>query len=255
MDINIDRIIFFQSKIMSNPKISTIEDLELFIDGYNDFPYEDKLKNIHLFANIMSDCQVSLKHNNITCSKSNIHGIGVFATKNIPKNKIVTFYPGNAVICYENDEEKSQYICSDNDNFLENFEYYKEYYTFAGSCKLFGDYGLIGDPNIKNNSLYMGHLLNDGIGNLFHNISYNNIHKDPEISRNIFKQYKNQIGKINCDLELLDDLPIAFIVSKNNINKGDELLTFYDIPYWYGTEYPNCKNIYDDLKKLKEFSK
>ena len=236
---------------MSDTIISKIEDLENFMDGYDYFPSEDNAENIYFIANIISHCNISLKYNHVTTAKSNIHGVGVFATQNIPKNRIITFYPANAVFLYDNQNEKSNYICPNNTkDFLENIDYYKEYYTLGGSCKLFDEYGLTADPNKKDNSLFLGHLLNDGIGNLFKDISYNDLHTNPSIYNQIFKQYQNS-NNVNANLELLDEFPIGFIVSNKNIKKGEELLTFYDIPYWYGTQYKDCKNILDDLKKLQ----
>lgn len=236
---------------MDIPIISTVEDLSNFVKSIDIVDHEDRAKNLSDWANIMNKYEFKLEYNNIKIEKSGIHGMGVFATEKIPEGKIVTFYPADGIMLYINDEV-TYYICdSDNYKFKDKFFEYANVYTLGGKNEILNEYGIIGDPNRCDNKLFIGHMLNDGIGNLFLNIPNEKLYSDKEICRDIFEQYDN-FDKINTDLQFLQELPIGYIVTTREIEKGEELLTFYGKYYWYSTEYPDSK---DPEKELNDMNK
>jgi hypothetical protein len=240
---------------MNSYTISEIDDLKNFFSDYtfnynNNKNLNNKIKNMGYLANIVLSHNIKLPYNDITVKPSSIHGVGIFATENIPSNKIITFYPANAIVLYNGDKYNEYLYGSNSQEFITTFYKYGESYTLGGTSKYFGEYGLKSDPKQMNNPLCLGHLLNDGIGNLFKGISYIKLHKNPTLFKNIADQYTNIHNNINAHLELLDDLPVGFIFTSKNINKGEEIVTCYGIRYWYGVEYPNCKTIDQDMEKF-----
>ena len=81
---------------------------------------------VHM-VNLVATFLPKLLHNDIIIKPSPLHGNGVFATKNIPKNTIVTFYPPHALTI--NDTTHFFNTDSpDNQDFVSNFnKYFDEY--------------------------------------------------------------------------------------------------------------------------------
>jgi hypothetical protein len=94
-----------------------------------------------------------LKNNFVNVGKSNIHGYGVFATKNIEKDKIITYYPAHAV-CFEKEliDKGEKEVIFANQNFQPDAKY---------KFNISENYSLIGDKKQTENSLLLGHMVND----------------------------------------------------------------------------------------------
>lgn len=162
--------------------------------------------------------------NKVEVKKSKIHGYGVFAKKNILKDKLITFYPGDIIEYLPN---KDRGI---NDHITGVFHSKRFVKQFGTTCdKKFRNndyaydinknYTIIGSPYFKKDSNYMGHFINDGAKS-------NSTNKSNEIYKTITTL------KANCKFyNLKEDLHIA-IISTKKIKKGEELFISYGIRYW-----------------------
>ena len=152
--------------------------------------------------------------NKVQVKPSNIHGNGVFATKDIKIGELITFYPGNIVECYPNKDRFKDGHYTLNYRGLNNIKRGDNNYAFDVS----DEYTIFGDKDFKTDPNYMGHLINDG--------AKSNL--DPE-SIPIYIKISTQMA--NCDFHKIKDLHVAIIATKN-INKGEELLITYGPSYW-----------------------
>ena len=197
--------------------------------------------------------KIKLKYNKIKLSSSSIHGRGVFATANIPKDTIVTFYPVDSFSLMRGKEQDNYIKGRISKEFDENFEYYQSRYTWGSYSNIFGDYGVTGDPFKHHDTHFLGHMLNDGVGNVFEKTSYEDLHSDKYICQEIFGKYTEYTEtQTNCEIQDLDDLPIVFIVTTKDIQAGEELLTHYGEYYWYAIEYKKDENVEEEVDKLFE---
>lgn len=169
----------------------------------------------------MTKTPYPLKFNNIEIRKSKIHGNGVFATSDIEKNTIITFYPAHCIKC---DDEKDymgrkKHIFSDNKLFKID-----ENYMINVNDK----YSIIGDPNNINNSLLLGHMINDS----------QSLKIDTEINNETCENVKNKIkdylikSNNNCITIHNKESGVCYVKTTKNIKKDDELLMSYQFPYW-----------------------
>ena len=170
----------------------------------------------------MTNTPYPLKYNNISTRKSEIHGNGVFATSDIEKNTIVTFYPAHCIIC---DDEKD-YIGRKKHIFQNEkiFEVDNNYMTNVNE-----KYSIIGDPQNVNNSLLLGHMINDS----------QSLKIDTEINNETIENIKNKISEYllksnnNCITIHNKESGVCYIKTTKNIKKDDELLMSYQFPYWF----------------------
>jgi len=176
-----------------------------------------------IYHNLLSPYKF-IEHNDIEIHKSSLHGNGLFATANIPANSIITFYPAHILIWnskkfyghkkYKNIQARQK---------LTN-------YMFKLSDKV----DIMGDPKIAHNKLLLGHFINDS--------SVLNIDDDIdtiESSNDLKIKIKNSIlnyviySQNNSTLKFNDTYGVAYILSKKNINTGDEITMSYLPYYWF----------------------
>ena len=212
---------------------------------------ENKLDELVKMVNLIKGMEIKLKYNCIKVGPSGIHGLGIFATEDIPANKIVTFYPAHSVTI-KGESSKQNKIIEGTVAFRENYDLYYDLYTLGDTSKMFGEYEITGDPHNRQNNLFLGHLLNDSHGNLFDGIKREELH-NYELCWEIFEEYK-MLGSGNCYIEGFDDLPIFYIRTCKHVKKGTELLTLYGPSYWYGIEYKNIENIEQEISDLKNLA-
>ena len=167
----------------------------------------------------MTDNPYPLKYNNIEIRKSEIHGNGVFATKDIEKNTIVTFYPAH---CIKYNDEK--------DNIGRNKHIFpvKKFFEVDNNYTINVNetYSIIGDPKNVNNPLLLGHMINDSQSLKI------------EINNETLENIKNKISEYllksnnNCMTVHNKESGICYIKTTKNIKKDEELLMSYQFPYW-----------------------
>jgi len=177
-------------------------------------------------------------HNNIIIKPSPIHGKGVFATKDIPKNTIVTLYPPHAI------KINGNMIPHADPQNLKDFESnFNEYLRDYLACSSLSDSQMfIGNPNIISNS-FAGHIINDACGNIFKNISFDETKKYPIFRNLVSDYYMKSIKNRNCRLVSDNNDLVICVETKKDIRAGDELLICYEPAYWFSYNYNNIDNI------------
>lgn len=214
-------------------------DLDDFINIFDDHVYDDdKVGIFQSISNCVLGSDFIIEYSDIKISKSTKHGLGVFATKNIPKGVIITLYPIDAFQLLEDDDEYHYVYQNNNDKFISNYGEYLNIYTLSGNSSLVGEFGITGDPNKINNKLFIGHMINDSIGNCYQNIPLSELESNNDLTDSIINKY-SCMENINCSLEMLPDIPLAYVITERDIKKGEELLTSYGEKYWYCHEYHN----------------
>lgn len=145
--------------------------------------------------------------------KSNIHGIGVFATKDILKNSIITIYPADIMYITYNENSTVQYSKRQGGHCYKNI---KNLY----SVSFYDDYTVIGDPEFNTDPNFLGHMINDAVKPIDNNI-------------NEYLKKSNELK--NCEIISMayNDVPyISLIVSTRDIKVSEELFISYGTDYW-----------------------
>lgn len=138
---------------------------------------------------------------------SEIHGYGLFATRDISIGSIITMYPPHCVVDIKNKEAVFQ-----NNEFVPD----KDYKFNLGMIQLFGD------PKQLNFKTQLGHMINDS------NCIITNSEDKSEL-KNLIVRYllTNQ-----NNAKFINDSDILYIVSTKNIKCGEEILSSYGPMYW-----------------------
>lgn len=219
--------------------ISSKKDIELLTSLLP--KVDDRLKLPQMIYN-MNNYKFNLKYNNIELKKSDIHGFGVFATKNIPKGAIITQYQTYAVR-----DKQTNLVYYNNDGNTNSIKDFMDEYLYD-----MNDFEIIGNPNKIDNTNFLGHMINDAVGNLF-DVDKCNIKNNDEIQvleryiKNIFVRYFIE-GKNKMNCRIRHSNYITYVETTREIEAGEELLTLYDISYWYFKTYN--KSCVDILKNL-----
>jgi hypothetical protein len=179
---------------------------------------------------------LSIQYNNVEIRQSNIHGRGLFATVDLPKNVIVTFYPGHA-ICSHSDVT----INSKLGDFVDEIDLYSDTHNY--NISYHNELSIIGNPHDLTNEFLLGHMINDAAGNIFANINLSDASKF-KIFSGLVKEYyirgeKNQ----NCKYVIDDTETIVSVITTKSIKKNQELLTLYDPIYWFSVSYHDDNDI------------
>jgi hypothetical protein len=155
--------------------------------------------------------------NNVEVRKSNIHGNGVFAKKDINIDEIITFYPVDILYLNVGENEtvmsfSKRYKQLYSDDLISNIKSNYRYYIDE-------NINIVGDPIFFNNPNYLGHLINDSMN-----------HNKTKKSRN--KYISQSQLKSNCDF--ISNTPFLYItvVSNKFIKKDEELFVSYGVQYW-----------------------
>lgn len=206
----------------------------------------------------MSVCGASspfnIKHNHVAVQPSPVHGVGVFATKPLPPNVIVTVYPCHAI---HNNETTALVVyplddgldLSVNDaNILEIVNAYK--FQICPEKHLC----VVGNPLRRDNPLLLGHLLNDGASDVFAGVSALRLNKNKELARSLIMQYLTESSaKRNCHYVPNASRTVLSIVTTRAIEEGEELFATYSPMYWLQNHYGHdCAQKYPLLNKAYE---
>lgn len=197
----------------------------------------NKLANDGIFNKIILKTMFSRtdhglnKPNNVILKDSEIHGKGVFASKDIKQGELITYYPAHYVLANIEDNEvlvPGEQVKSRGLKFNRTI---KESY----SAELTRYYYVCGDPRLKNKTAFLGHMCNDGAT---HNCMENDDDAEDEYDKNVGR-YCNAIIKKK---PLMPDLSVR-VVSLKNIKEGEEILVPYGFNYW------KCHNILNLVRK------
>lgn len=180
----------------------------------------------------------------IEIRKSNIDGRGLFATRDINKGEIVTYYPEHLNIVNNN----ISFLPSDIiDSMIKvgDFKFLEECHKnsiepddlpllIAKKLKRYVLGTRIGNPYIYDDLKYVGHMINDGAY-----IAPNITPTEDDIKRYII----GSCMKLNCGLSTDN------VIAIRDIKKDEEILTNYGFKYWLDI---NEKKIDEETKKRCE---
>lgn len=157
--------------------------------------------------------------------KSKIHGNGVFAKCDIPEGTVITLMP--AQIVKEKETKAYWFHPFINKKFLKIL---KKTDIIVNDYSLeCGIVDICGNPYDFENSAYMGHLINDGIGP-FKDLPTDEVLRQIQILQ--IYSVANIDKKNNTQFLVWENFPGAFIKSTKNIKKDEELLVSYGKGYW-----------------------
>ena len=177
-----------------------------------------------------------IKHNHVAVLPSKIHGSGVFATKTIPANVIVTFYPCHAihnthtteVITYPQNDGLDFVI---DDHLLNTAVDYK--FMLCPTHNL----TIIGNPRRRAHTTLLGHLINDGASDVFANTSAEQLKKKSLLHGLILQYTKESTTASNCRYAPNANRTLVSIITTRPIEPGEELLVCYSTKYWLEKHY------------------
>jgi hypothetical protein len=197
-----------------------IEDFKRKIDNFYNFLNKDELYRYHYY-NILSferneifgfPCPTEVRKSN--------YGNGLFASRFINKNTILSIYPCHGIsVKNEDGLTSTQLTVSEehNDAIFKNNDY-----TIN-----IGEPGtdIYGCPSIENNSWLKGHIANDG--------SYDYKNKDLDVAPFVISLLIND-KKNNTDYEFIEHKGINWLVLQANkdILADEEILVNYGEHYW-----------------------
>lgn len=180
---------------------------------------------------------IPLLHNNVEVYESPVQGRGVKANTSIPAHVVMTHYPAHAIA-----QKKGLLLC---DHALENGEFHQRLgdYMVTHARNIHNDgetYLLIGNPEMVDNTLLLGHMVNDCSGNVFAGIPYEEVLLRPTVLKNLVASYYiNGAKKRNCRYITNAQNSLVSIVSCREIVDGEELFAFYGHFYWFYYQYNN----------------
>lgn len=172
--------------------------------------YKQKYKHYFKVSHPLYNSKFIDNSPDVYINNSIIHGLGVFANRNINKDEFLTVYPAH-------------YIAKLNNYPIYNINYKlpNNYIDYGYDLDIKNNIVMVGNPNIKTNMLLIGHLCNDGYK---HNYKYNT-----KKNRN---SYNKKTKQFNNAIFYQDKDYVVQIISTKNIKKDEEILVSYGFNYW-----------------------
>jgi len=155
---------------------------------------------------------------------SEIQGSGVFATRRIAADELITLYPGDALRYYPTTDEgvgsqRNGVLFGHHlpDNLCDASAVMSDLRPYCYDVD--GMYAVVGLPQLVQDPAYLGHMIND---------SARCQSREP---RELERYRKEGVTKCNATFEGLLDAVVAVVASKP-IAEGEEILVAYGAEYW-----------------------
>lgn len=168
----------------------------------------------------------NLSLNRTTVAKSSIAGRGLFASQNCPKGSVLTCFPGDGIIDFDNEEDydgdeiiywgdhvntASMLLpAGDDGNIIRNNDYLM-YVT--------EEVGVVGFAQLDNDPVYLGHFCNDGASVI------------PQSTEDVALYLEESVTRANAEEQSILDSHVA-IVATRDIQKDEEIFLCYGVEYW-----------------------
>jgi len=189
----------------------TLKQFKLFVTTFvKSIVLEDPLKCC-LINKIPSVC------NKVIVKESPIHDRGVFATRQINKGEIITFYP-----CH--DVEHDDCIFTPCNEKYKDFDFHYDYSITLNEAGL--DMNIHSDQNEYSNMCLVGHIVNDPCPKDV--IEY--IEKSNNTYENMLRYYIETNKRENSELFRIGNF--VAVVALRDIMVDEEILAKYDYLYW-----------------------
>ena len=188
----------------------------------------EAVQEAELCLKLMATRRENLPLNRCRVAPSSLHGLGVFATRDIKKGEIVTLYPGDAVLQWKDDRQDlrdvkvlfgSHVPLLKQDVKKATSEESRAYEILATDT-----ISVVGDPELCDDMSYVGHIINDGsfCDSLEGRVKYE----------------RDTAKLMNAEHCLLRGwsgrkLPVHFFTrAARDIAKDEEILVSYSFGYW-----------------------
>ena len=146
---------------------------------------------------------------------SSVHGLGVFATRDITEGSYVTLYPADDIYFTPTWGQEDRVVTM-NGGLLPKSVVNSYTLKLTGEYKQFAMLGAVGDPRKHDNPHYLGHMLNDSV-----KLS------NPEAAA-VYKRIS--LLRENCvDVHFEG---IQYMAAMRDIKAGEELFFTYGVDYW-----------------------
>jgi len=169
----------------------------------------------------------ALKNCNIKVGKSNVHGNGVFATEDISKDTVITFFPIHCLIDKSDSNpagEVPSYYATKN-VFDVNTEENIFEINLSYKMDISNEYCAFGDPNKTSDPELLGHIINDSTSFKTNKSDAKSIKN--EVCRYILSSNNNSV------MTIYDEYGLFYVKATKDIKKGDEILMSYSMKYWF----------------------
>jgi hypothetical protein len=217
-----------------------IEEFKKKIDNFYSFLNKDETFRYHYYNILSFENQNIFGYTCPTQVRKSSYGNGLFASRFINKDTILSIYPTHGISVKNKDGLTSTQLTvaeEHNEVIFKNTDY----------CINIGeeDISIYGCPSIQNNSWLKGHIANDG--------SYDEKNKDLDIAPFVISLLIND-KKNNTTYEFIEHKGINWLVliSKRDILADEEIFVNYGEHYWLARI--GKKIARDDLnKKIGEY--
>ena len=174
---------------------------------------------IHIFTSFTNGKQegyidVSTESNPTQCPwleiRPSTYGQGLFAKEDIKKDSIITLYPMHQI---GTRVQGNEWVIQSHPNAT---GIYKDY-----SLCVNDDLRIYGDPSLTSNSMFLGHMINDPAIDI----------SEPDTMKFVVRYLISCKLRGNASFHRFED-PWVGIRAVRDINKGEEILVPYSLPYW-----------------------
>ena len=159
---------------------------------------------------------------NRCCVKpSTVHGDGLFATRSISEGELITFFPGDALLVFEDGDRQNDdmmlffgaHIPQSERDASDITSKRVQSYELYSSARV----SAVGDPSRRDDPTYLGHFANDKV-----------VCESP----NTIEDYRREsVDGANCEPILVEGCHFA-LQALRPISEGEELLFSYGEGYW-----------------------
>lgn len=184
--------------------------------------------NPRIFISMTSITDEGRGPDRVYIKESAIHGLGVFAKKDIKRGKIITYYPAHYVITFPQGRqigaaERDIYPIPGKIAKERGLEFEKNMMRYSVDVNSY--YSICGDHRIQDNPGFLGHLINDAA------IGHSTLHKRDKKDEEIY--YVVVAHRMNGIIQGENGSPLFMIIkATRDIKKDEEILTGYGYNYW-----------------------
>jgi len=188
--------------------------------------YQTRKNGNHHLWNVVD--RHNFKMNNCYVSSSNIHGLGLFANRDMNVGDIITIYPADIAVEIVNEKTNQCNILISKE--LYNLKFSEVGFTKGNLIELCSDFfrnyiirltetiNVSATPEMHDDMAYVGHMINDGTEVI-------------PTNENMIEEYEMlSESKQNCYFKYYNNL--LFVIAKKNISKDEELFVKYGSNYW-----------------------
>jgi MYND finger len=170
--------------------------------------------------------------------RSTLHGDGVFATRRIPANVIITLYPCDAVVdtktgqLWINPMDDGLDLRADERTLLE---------TYNVTLSVENGLDIVGNPRRRENTKLLGHLINEAARDT---LAWPAVERmaNPKLMASVVSAYcRESLTKSNCSFACDSAQTVMVLMTTRTIQPEQEILLSYGPIHWlaqhYGVDY------------------